>query len=348
MSKLTDFLVSERGKKITGLFYGFGASIVIIGALFKILHLPGAAEMLVAGMGTEAFLFALGSFEPPHKEWDWSLVFPVLAMGHGHDPHGESLPDAQSPIGVSGVTAAPAGASGGGSDLKALIDSGELSKEDVEKLSKAIKNLGKTADNIADLSNTEVATKSFVSALDNASSATNELATAQSQTSDALKGAMGNFESEMQKTSDSLAKALQEVQQESSNALKSASSTLVSSYEKISEKLTGDFDLLKDNTSAASKSLETVTSNLSSINSVYELQLKMIKEGSEVEQTRILKSKEINSSLEGLHHKVSEISSSIEGSIDDSRVFKENVSELKKKVSDLNGIYGNMLNALNS
>lgn len=345
MSKLTDFLVSERGKKITGIFYGFGASIVIIGALFKILHLPFAAEMLVAGMGTEAFLFALGSFEPPHKEWDWSLVFPVLAMGHGHDPHGESLPDAQSPIGVSGVTSSP---SGGGSDLKALMDSGDLSAEDVEKLTSAIKNLGKTANSISDLSNTEVATKSFISALDNASAATNDLASTQSETSNVIKGAAGSFESGIKKSSEILSKALNDVQEESSHALKTASNSLINSYEKVSEKLTSDFDLLKDNTTSASKSLETVSSNLSSINSVYELQLKMIKEGSELEQTRILKSKELNSSLEGLHHKISDISSSIEGSIDDSRVFKENVSELKKKVSDLNGIYGNMLNALNS
>ena len=345
MSKLTDFLVSERGKKITGLFYGFGASIVIIGALFKILHLPFAAEMLVAGMGTEAFLFALGSFEPPHQEWDWSLVFPVLAMGHGHDPHGESLPDAQSPIGVSGVTS---NGGGGGSDLKALMDSGDLSAEDVEKLTSAIKNLGKTANSIADLSNTEVATKSFVSALDNASTATKDLAATQQETSSAIKGAVTGFETNMQKSTESLTEALTSIQTESSSALKTASSALVNSYEKVSEKLTTDFDILKDNTSAVSKSLETVSGNLTSINSVYELQLKMIKEESELEQTRILKSKELNSSLEGLRLKYSDISSSIEGSIDDSRMFKENVSELKKKVSDLNGIYGNMLNALNS
>ncbi|TRW25396.1 gliding motility protein GldL [Flavobacterium zepuense] len=61
--------------------YGLGAAVVIIGALFKLMHWPGASEMLIAGLGTEAFIFALSAFEPIHKELDWSLVYPELAGG---------------------------------------------------------------------------------------------------------------------------------------------------------------------------------------------------------------------------------------------------------------------------
>ncbi len=74
-------LSSPKGKKIMNYAYGIGASIVIIGALFKILHWPGAKVMLTLGMGTEALLFFLGSFEPPHQEgtkWDWTKVYPNL------------------------------------------------------------------------------------------------------------------------------------------------------------------------------------------------------------------------------------------------------------------------------
>ena len=60
MSK-ENFLTSEKGKRITGMAYGLGASVVIIGALFKIMHFPGAGPMLMAGMGCEAVLFALSA-----------------------------------------------------------------------------------------------------------------------------------------------------------------------------------------------------------------------------------------------------------------------------------------------
>ncbi|HAB27455.1 MAG TPA: gliding motility protein GldL, partial [Xanthomarina gelatinilytica] len=65
--------------------YGFGASIVIIGALFKIIHfeigpLTGNV-MLTLGLVTEAIVFAISAFEPVDDDLDWSLVYPELAGG---------------------------------------------------------------------------------------------------------------------------------------------------------------------------------------------------------------------------------------------------------------------------
>ena len=75
-----DNLVRSKGyKTFMGYLYGWGAAVVIIGALFKIMHWPGANIMLIAGMGTETVIFFLSAFEPPHKEWEWSLVYPELA-----------------------------------------------------------------------------------------------------------------------------------------------------------------------------------------------------------------------------------------------------------------------------
>ena len=59
--------------------YGIGAAIVIVGAMFKILHLPGAGEMLGIGLTTEAVIFLLSAFEPKHKDPDWAKVYPELA-----------------------------------------------------------------------------------------------------------------------------------------------------------------------------------------------------------------------------------------------------------------------------
>jgi len=73
--------------------YGWGAAVVILGALFKIEHLPGASEMLIVGLSLEAIIFFFSAFEKPHTETDWSLVYPELA--HMEDPNGAKRPAQQ-------------------------------------------------------------------------------------------------------------------------------------------------------------------------------------------------------------------------------------------------------------
>ena len=68
-------------KKITAMVYGLGASVVILGALFKIMHWPYGNAMLIAGLITEALVFAYSAFEPVDDDLDWSLVYPELAGG---------------------------------------------------------------------------------------------------------------------------------------------------------------------------------------------------------------------------------------------------------------------------
>ena len=73
--------------------YGWGAAIVILGALFKIEHYPGASIMLATGLGMEAIIFFFSAFEKPHVEPDWSLVYPELA--HMNDPAAVKRPAQQ-------------------------------------------------------------------------------------------------------------------------------------------------------------------------------------------------------------------------------------------------------------
>ena len=68
-------------KKVMNFAYGMGAAVVIIGALFKLMHWPGAGAMLIIGLGTEALIFGLSAFDPVDKDIDWSIVFPELAGG---------------------------------------------------------------------------------------------------------------------------------------------------------------------------------------------------------------------------------------------------------------------------
>lgn len=72
---------SKTTKKITNMVYGLGASVVILGALFKIMHWPFGNAMLIVGLIVEALVFAYSAFEPVDDDLDWSLVYPELAGG---------------------------------------------------------------------------------------------------------------------------------------------------------------------------------------------------------------------------------------------------------------------------
>ncbi|MDE6040848.1 MAG: gliding motility protein GldL, partial [Muribaculaceae bacterium] len=75
---ISRFISSEDGQRFFNFAYSIGAAIVIWGALFKILHLPGGNALLSIGMGTEVLMFVLTAFDRPPKEYDWTKVIPQL------------------------------------------------------------------------------------------------------------------------------------------------------------------------------------------------------------------------------------------------------------------------------
>lgn len=82
---LSHFIASENGQRFFNFAYSIGAAIVIWGALFKILHLPGGNTLLSIGMGTEVLMFILTAFDRPPKEYKWEEVFPVLSSKNPED-----------------------------------------------------------------------------------------------------------------------------------------------------------------------------------------------------------------------------------------------------------------------
>lgn len=81
-------LIDVNGKRFKGFMaklYGIGAAVVIVGAMFKIMHWAGANLMLIVGLTTEAVIFLFSAFEKPPKEYDWSLVYPELATGEASE-----------------------------------------------------------------------------------------------------------------------------------------------------------------------------------------------------------------------------------------------------------------------
>jgi len=86
---------SKSTKKLFNMAYGLGASVVIIGALFKILHWElgplNGGVLLAIGLITEALIFAISAFEPVDDEYDWSLVYPELSGATSNGKSNEAL-----------------------------------------------------------------------------------------------------------------------------------------------------------------------------------------------------------------------------------------------------------------
>lgn len=140
---MASFFESKSGKRVMAMAYGIGAAIVILGALFKILHLKGADFMLILGMGTEAFIFFLSAFEPLHEEWDWSLVYPELAGMEGEAKLAANAGDAVS------------------QQLDKMLGEAKIGPELIEGLGTGLKSLSSNVSSMADLSGATVATKEY-------------------------------------------------------------------------------------------------------------------------------------------------------------------------------------------
>jgi len=136
----------------------FGASIVIIGALFKIMHWPGASIALIGGLGTEALLFFLFGLDIPHEEYDWTLAYPELA-GMGH----EEPVDEHSGLPVS-------------QQLDNMLEEAKIGPELIESLGVGMRSLSETANKIADISDAHTATNDYVNSVKSASQNVSTLA----------------------------------------------------------------------------------------------------------------------------------------------------------------------------
>lgn len=104
-NRVERFLSGEKGQRFFNFAYSIGAAIVIWGALFKILHLPGGNTLLSIGMGTEVLMFVLTAFDRPPKEYNWEEVFPVLSSKDPDDRPDFAGGNGGVVIGGTGVSA---------------------------------------------------------------------------------------------------------------------------------------------------------------------------------------------------------------------------------------------------
>jgi gliding motility-associated protein GldL len=266
--------------------YGWGAAVVIVGALFKILHWPGANLMLIVGLLTEAGIFFISVFEPVHEEVDWTLVYPELALGHADDDI-HSLPESSTDETVI-------------EQLDNMLAESKIEPELIESLGKGMRNLSDSANKLNDISSASDATEEYVSNLKGASSKVGELSNAYDDATNSISS--------------------------KANELSSAYETAANSIAEITAATSGS-------DSGFGEQLDKVSGNLSALNNVYEMQLKGATDHLQV--------------TEQMYSGINELMTNLHSSLDDTKRYKDTMSELSANLTSLNTVYGNMLSAMN-
>ena len=224
--------------------YGWGAAIVIIGALFKIQHWEGASLMLILGLGTEAFIFFMSAFEKPHEEPDWSLVYPQLATGEGTD----KTPTQQLDDMLS----------------KASIDSNMITK-----LGDGMRHLGEQASKMGEVADASVAAKGYSDSLVKASNRVDELSSTYEEVSEGLTGLV-KASAEGASTGAGLAKM-----NENLNSLNDMYEGQLAQMHQNRELFEGIGELMKnlndsvEDTKVYKENISELAKNLASLNTVY-------------------------------------------------------------------------------
>ena len=275
LSKFQQFLTSRKFKTFMGYLYGWGASIVMVGAYFKLTHIPGADAMLAIGLGVEALIFFMSAFEPQHVEYAWDNVFVELE----EDWDGKSR--TQFATTNAGGSAASNLTDAEDAMLSKMLEKMNVSEDTFKKLGRGIDKLAENAGQMADITNAMAATTNYAVAMDRATKSIADFSNAYIQTN--------------QKLSDSLGKL--------------------------------DFSALDGNT------IKKVASSMTSLNSIYELQLQG------AEQT--------SAASKALTETMNKYMDNLNASSQNAGQLNQQLTQLSQRLTALNNVYGGMLSAMN-
>jgi gliding motility-associated protein GldL len=265
---------SKKFKTIMKFVYGWGGAIVIIGAMFKIQHWPGATVMLIGGLGIEAGIFILSAFEPLHEDPNWELVYPELALGHSDSL---DLEEGEGGHSIEHKTHKDTG-SGLTKELDKMLQEANIDNELLTRLGDGMRSLGENAAQLQGVSSAAAATDSYVSSLQSASEKVSSLSDAYERASVSIAGMTSNtaegesFGEQMQKVSKNLA-ALNNVYE---LQLKGSSAHLETT-EKFQSQVTEMMKNLSDSTEDTKRykdNMAMLSRNLTDLNNVYGNMLK--------------------------------------------------------------------------
>ena len=240
---------------------GLGAAIVILGALFKIQHYPGASIMLIVGLGTEAALFVMFAFAPKEAHYDWEKVYPQLAEeydSYDEDENGNAI-----------------GADNSGlvKNLGNMMADANINEDVISKLGESFASLNTSVDQIGDLSGAAAASSDYAKNAYAASKQLVAVGTAYKTTADAMAGMAGAatdakaYHAEVQNITKNLGSlnAVYEMElQDANNHIKAMNKF----YGNLSSAMENMTDASKD-TAKMKQEIGKLTANLTQMNTVY-------------------------------------------------------------------------------
>lgn len=367
---------SKAMKNFMAKLYGFGAAIVIVGAMFKIMHWPGAGPMLVVGLSTEAIIFFFSAFEIPHEDPDWTLVYPELAAGHSDaDDFGGDEKDEKKEL--TGTIS---------QQLDQMMEEAKIGPELITSLGTGLRSFSDNISKMVNLTDTSVETNSYNENVKKASQSLSTMNDSYGKSRTAIDD-LTNVSSNVKNNLSSIADASGSY----ATSMKSAKTSLDEINVSYTKALSA-MDQLSESSAATkdyNKQVEQMTKNLSSLNSLYEIQLqdsnkKLVESINElVSTTQTTKTfneqiqetskaytqqmREITTHLGSLNELyVTEIEDSsvqlkamkdfyggitgvmknLNDSMEDSKKYKHEISQLTRNLGTLNAVYGNMLSAM--
>ncbi len=310
------FLSGDYAQRFFNFAYSIGAAIVILGALFKILHLPGGNTLLTLGMGTEVLMFLLTAFDRPEKEYHWEDVFPVLGTGDPEDRpnfgkavvvneeaeaimQGEEGEDSfadyreeddDSSYAPVVQTAAATSATSARSAV-GLPQGIELTPEDSQSLSESIARMATASEQIARMADLTEATQQYLEQ-------------------------MSTISEQMKRLG------------ETTTELNQVSETLLGSYKAI----TDNSETINSSSTGYVEQMEALNRNIGGLNTIYEIQLKSIT--SQLD------------SIDRVNRGLKDIRDMYEKSAAESAHYCDETEKMARYMKQLNSVYEKMIKAM--
>lgn len=299
----------------------WGASIVIIGLMFKILHWKNGEILIAFALVTESILFFILGFQAESTDPDWTRIYPELDEDYKGDLPSSSI---QKPAEAAAV-------------LDKMMADAKIGPELIQSLGTGLRTFGEKVSTISTMADASLATNEFTGKLKTASNSFDNLSKSFDNASENLvEMAKSGVDSRsyheqlnnMAKNLSALNAVYELELQDSSSYLKSMNKF----YQSLSLTM-HNFNESTDDSKTFKEEVGKLAKKLSELNTVYELELK--------------ESNSHRESMNKFNQNLSFTMQNFNESMDDSKTFKEEVGKLAKNLSSLNAIYGNMLTAMN-
>ena len=317
-----DILQTKRWKIFTGYVYNLGASVVLLGALFKLQHWANAGLFLIVGLITEAFIFFISAFEPPMELPDWGKVYPELREDYELDEEYELIKEEQT------------------SKFNKLFDNSDITPDLLNKVTKGLTDLSNTASGISDITTATLATDIYVRNLNSAAESMVAFSEINNRANEEINSSVGSLVNSYSSTAKKISETgvemlsnLNDTSKKFSEQINTSGTKLIESYEKLSGSINAGFKDLDVNSKTYGENLNKLNKNIESLNNSYENQLKGTAEQMQTSQK--------------FYSDLSQMNSVIAESINEIKKYKQNAELLNSHLESLNSIYGNMLGAMN-